>query len=381
MPERLVIRYDGVGQPLRVWRTTANGEGFVAVRPDAASRAPGLPVWVIVPAECVGYARTRLAIHQRDQLMRAVPFALEDQIAEPIESLQFAISSGVEGSQEAWWIGMDRLRAWLEDLASRSVRPEVLLSEAALAATSGESESPAMDVWTEDGGRRVVLVQGETRTALPPEIWEEWQTANADAVQTSSSPAGEPLESMLLRAAARAPVRPDGNLLAGTFAPHHATAPLRRLWRVAALLAVAAGALWTGWLYADTLRLEQRRAALTEQQRDTYRSVVPGAVQIPDPAGQMRALVNGQGGNQDDFFALTSEAASLLGSMPQLHLEQLDWNAGTLELTLIGPDVSTLDAYRERCAQLPGLEADLGTVGNVPGGSRGRVSVRRSATR
>ncbi len=375
MPDRLLIRYSGPQDPLRGWRLGDAGATALGSVDSALAWPRELPAWIVVPGEFVGFACTELGVRNREQLAKAVPFALEDQLAEPVEQLQFAIAQRADGKQDAWWVRSAQLRGWLEDLSKRGVAPTVLLADTALLAEHEGTPARLRD------GERALWVESELRTSLPARALA---ALSPDHVPASTDLAtaldARAFDDLLLAAAARAPARPSSNLLTDAFAARHATAPMRTLWRAAAVLALVAIGLSIAWLFADTARLEQRRADLLEQQRSIYRSVAPDAQQIPDPVGQLRALDQNRGGGGASFVALASDVAALLGSSPQVQLQQLDWRNEALELTLIGPDVAALDAFRERCAQLPGVEAELGSVGSIAGGSEGKVQLRRRST-
>ncbi|MEO6064543.1 MAG: type II secretion system protein GspL [Lysobacterales bacterium] len=372
MPERLLIRYSGPQAPLRGWRVGDSGTSELGAADSASAWPREMPVWVVVPAEYVGFARTELGVRNRDQLAKAVPFALEEQLAEPVEQLHFAIAQRVDGRQDAWWISTSRLRAWLDDLAQRSVTPTVLLADSALL-----TEQPGGPAWLRDG-ERALSAQDDFRSSVPVHALAEFAVDPALVVaQQAMAQDTHALVDALLWAGARAAARPASNLLTDAFAARHATAPMRTLWRTGAVLALVAMGLSIAWLFADTARLEQRRAELFEQQQGAYRSVQPAAQQIPDPVGQMRALERNRGTAGASFVALAADAAALLGSSPRVQLQQLDWRGDVLEMTLIGPDVAALDAFREQCAQLPGVEAELGSVGSIAGGSQGKIQLRR----
>ncbi len=372
MPERLLIRYSGPRVPLRGWRVGDAGATALG-SVDVASGWPGeLPVWIVVPAQDVGYARTRIGVRNREQLARAVPFALEEQLAEPVEQLHFVVIARIDGTQDAWWINRAKLQHWIEDLAARGISPTVLLSEAALLVEHPDAPSVTRD------HQRALVMGDEARTSLPLSVRDQFEAeAPPPALDAPASPT---LEALLVSAAALAPTRPGSNLLSEGFTARHATAPMRSLWRAAAALALVAVVLSAGWLFADTARLEKRRTELFEQQQSIYRSVVPDASAVPDPVGQLRGLDRSRGATGSDFLALAADAASLLGSSPQVKLQRLDWRSEVLELTLIGTDVAAIDAFREQCAQLPGTDAQLGAVGSIAGGIEGKIQLRRRPT-
>jgi len=370
MQDRLLVRYESAHASLRAWRIGDAGAVALGSATDASQWPRDLTTWVVVPAASVGYALTRMGPLRREQLARAIPFALEDQIAEPVERLQFAVVPRNDGAQEAWWVARAQLREWMENLADRDVTPSVLLPETALLAEGGVAAGRF------DDGASSLLLHTSVRTSIPYAVLADLEPDAAD--ESLALRAREPgsLEAALCEAAQRAPNRPASNLLVETFAPRHATSSIRAVWRTAALLGLLAAVLATGWLFADRARLEQRREALFEQQQAIYREAVPGARQVPDPVGQLRAL-RGADREGSQFLETATAVASLIGANPQLKLQQIDWRNEALEVTVIAADVAALDAFRQQCDQLPGTTAELGAVARVPGGTEGRIELRK----
>src|SRR5688572_19330343 len=126
---RLVIRYRGPGEPLDWLSEDERGRVLqgphAAGAPPAAALAGAREIIVLVPASEALVAETRLAARARDQLGRAIPYALEDQLAEPVEALHFAwVAAG--DAQLVAYVRAEVLRAWRADLATRGIEPDVV---------------------------------------------------------------------------------------------------------------------------------------------------------------------------------------------------------------------------------------------------------------
>ena len=67
---------------------------------DAAAAANGLRALVLVPGvECL-LATVQIPGHNRKKLLRAAPYALEEQLSDDVENLHFAVGAAPEG--DAW---------------------------------------------------------------------------------------------------------------------------------------------------------------------------------------------------------------------------------------------------------------------------------------
>ncbi|HET9484926.1 MAG TPA: type II secretion system protein GspL [Xanthomonadales bacterium] len=396
---RVVIRYRGPGAALS-WLAEdergriVDGPHAMASAPPRATLAGAREVVVLVPATDALVAETKLATRARDQLARAIPFALEDQLAEPVEAMHFAHVAAGDGQLVAY-VRRDTLRAWLEDLASRGIEPDVVAPESlGLPLANGRAtvliESHAALVRLGDG--RAFSVE---REALP--AWlarcegprDERGRIVADVLDLTtegSAPllaldVADTLEGPALPLLARGARAPLPNFLGGGFAARHRGESTRRLWRLAAVLTVAAVLLAFGHAVTERVLLARRAAALSAEIERTYRAAFPGVTRITaNPRGQMegelrRMRVGAQGAGA---LALLQRVAPIVTSGTQHRIEGIEYRNGTLELEVQAPAVVALDALREGVATLPGLRVELAAATTGERGASGRLRIREA---
>ena len=103
MSERLLIRLHADGQ--LSWLAQGAGgrllSGTNAGAPPAATLARSQRIVVLVPSEHVVLLEADAVSTRRAQLAKAVPFALEDQLASPVEELHFALPDTIAGGRIA----------------------------------------------------------------------------------------------------------------------------------------------------------------------------------------------------------------------------------------------------------------------------------------
>nr|MDQ2696253.1 type II secretion system protein GspL [Pseudomonadota bacterium] len=91
---------------------------------DLAARAGGLRPVLTAPAEAVLLTSARLPGRQRGTWLKAVPFALEDNLAEDVEDLHFAVGAPPPGGEvPVAVVRHDDLRGWLSACAGAGVAP------------------------------------------------------------------------------------------------------------------------------------------------------------------------------------------------------------------------------------------------------------------
>jgi len=247
------------------------GANSGAPPPEALARARRIVA--LVPSEQVLLLDTPRMSAQRTQFLKAVGFALEDQLASPVEDLHFAIPERLDAARVTVAIvARDVLRAWLARLAADRIRPDVLIPET-LAVPAGSSGTVVLEE------ERAFLRNSSTAVACDfagvPQWLEILAADQADAFmpEVRDFRAAIPLRlpgkvghyharqrDPLAYFAAQLPAEPALNLLQGEFAPAHRGAPARRLWRNAAALAAAAVFLLFVYTGVDCLRLSRESA-------------------------------------------------------------------------------------------------------------------------
>jgi len=393
MSERLLVRLqpddsltwltqDAAGRALSGTNTGA---------PPAEIVARARRIVALVPAEKVLLLETPRLAAQRAQFLKAVPFALEDQLASPVEELHFAVPERLDEARvPVAVVARDVLRDWLARLAAERIHPDALIPET-LALPATANGSVVLD-------EERALLRSAT-TALACDIaglqgWLEVVAANeADAFVPevrdfrAAIPLRLPGRIGQYHARQRDPLHyfaaqlagdPPLHLLQGEFAPAHRHAPALRLWRAAAALVAVALVLSFAYAGADSWRLARESDRLDAAMRDTLHQAFP---EMDKVAGEPRALMDSalkrfsSGSESGGLLHVLAEVAPVLGSSTRSALRSIEYHNGTLELGVRAPDVPTLDLMRERLGNVPGLKAEVTAANTVGDGVDGRVRV------
>lgn len=378
-----------------------DSEGRLSWLGSAGRTLPGVPprqrieqarrIVVLVPSEDVLLTGATLSARSQAQLLRALPFAVEDQLLAPVEDLHVVPVPvpGLEGDRRAVLVvARTRLREWLDRLGADGIRPDVLIPET-LALT------PATALIEAD--RALVRIAPDAAWACPAGDLAEWlrQTGvpAADLTIHDLRPAPNASTAGSGEAGARdglgllaSSLPAAGNLLEGAFAPAHRRAAGGRLWRLAAALAALVVLLGLAERGLGVLQLSRESAALQAAIDQRVREAVPeldGAALAGVEPGQLlqRRLESLRGGGGEGLLGLLGRIAPVLASGTRIQTRGIEYRNGALELGLRAPDVQTLDALRERLAMLPGLRAEItGTspVDAAQGGSGVDARIRVS---
>lgn len=383
MPERVLLQLDSQGRP--TWLETAQRGAL----PMQAWPPAGREAVLLLPAEAVLLTRAPRVARSEGLLRQALPFAVEDRLATPVEQLHFAFS-GAGDPVELAVVEARRLQEALAALDAQGLTAVAAYSEASLLPATEPGHGLVVLA-----GERVLLRSADgvllsERASLLPQLMALLEEAKPTAAWTvircgdaalDALPPALALQaqsvstlSALLALRLGSPAGPD--LLQGRFAPRLRGDALPWLKRAAAV-----GGLAVLLAFAQALVERQQLQARIESQQmamaDLLREALPGTTTVVDPRAQLEIeytrLLRGAGG--DDALALLARVAPSVAGSSRYTLESIDYRSGGLELTLRAPDVATLDGLREALSGL-GLAAELTSATPGQGGVEGRISLR-----
>ncbi len=422
MAEIFVIRVAGADASETDWlavdssgaRRGEPGQGTLA---DAAAAAEDRRVYVMVPA-------TEVLLTSADvpakgaRLLQALPFALEEQVAQDVDRLHFAAGerrsngripvavverefldtllarlreAGMEPAgvfSEAQGLARipGTLSALIEDdriilndgasmeLALEGMRPgDALAAIGALddPAEHGESAGDTAEV------PRHLLIYSDPEVAQRHELEFQALRQQLDSLEVKLLPDGA-LPRLAVTVAAGSGI----NLLQGRYAPRSATGSLLRPWRAAAALAAALIVLTligSGLRYAE-LRAEDER--LRAEIVEAFQATFPWVREVRDPRAQMNselARLGRGGGTQQtprQFLETLESISAAMGQASGTRIEAISYRDGVMDIRLTAPDVATLDRLRKLVDQDGRFTARIQSTDQQEGSVRSRLQIQ-----
>ena len=364
------VRLDEAGRPLAPGR-----QGSLT---EAAIEAAGRRVVVLAPTADLFLTRAVVPTNSRPRARKAMPFAVEEQLAEDIESLHFALGTrDADGRWPVAVVARERMDAWLEQLHEAGILPDRFLPEPAALPLAPGGASLLLEA------DRILLrdqpwsAQSATRETLPG-LLELLMARNEAGIELQVWHCGGELPVWMEPVSARIEPCPDGplgvlasglaasdsavDLLQGAYSRKEQYGRLWRPWRAAAALLVAGVLLAAVQHGLDYRRLKAESDELSAQIGQVYRSAFPEG-RVVNPRAQMEQQLNmlrqqqGAGGN--DFLSLVAQMGGVLSGTPGVELMGVNFRDGRVDLELTASDVQTLDRLKQQLVERGGLSVDI----------------------
>jgi general secretion pathway protein L len=387
------------------WRTDSWGDQPSSDAPlsEAAQAAAGRRVVALVPAADCILAGVDLPTRNRERMARAVPFVLEDRLADDVEELHFAL--GTRDAQDKIRVAVvarHRMDAWLETLQAVGITPNSLVPE-----VLALPREPA--AWTllrapdrvllrraeQDG----LLFDPDNLATLLPLALTEADPVPARIVVIDCAPEAPPLPPLGAELETRAPKLGDCdplrllaagyrpaeaiNLLQGEYSQTDRARRLWRPWRAAAALTLAWLVLQWGWTWLDQRRLAEQELELRTRITRIYLETVPEASKVVDPRLQMQrgidALRTGKGRGAGGVIDLLSRSLEPLTKTPSLHIASLRYKNRTLTVNLDLSNLQVLDGLKSQL-ESHGLRVEIRTARSREDKVEGVIAIRGSGT-
>lgn len=367
----------------------------------------------LVPGEVAIYCLADIPARQSRFISQALPYAVEEQIAQDIDSVHLALGSRTEQGYPVAAIDREHMRQWAQMFSGWAhVRLEAIYPDASLLPRT-------------DGGWCICL-DGDTAMLVSARgEWLSMQAANLGMFgHTLAAPSGDDVVADIpvtvygtedelnrqqpvlseLAGSGRLSVRSEllelmplellahahyhhlcspVNLCQGVFSAKTGKASPLKPWRP--LIAVAA--VWFGVQIALNTGMgfyyQNQAQELTGEAMALYRDAFPGDRRTQ--AGNVRRVVEGQlrvaGSNEPemDFLTLMKYTGQQYDRLPGS--QSVDFNSvnysrtrGELVVDVRADSYDRLSALRNGLAQ-QGLEVQIGSVVNEASGARGRLTV------
>ncbi|MCV6636391.1 type II secretion system protein GspL [Candidatus Albibeggiatoa sp. nov. NOAA] len=330
------------------------------------------PVYVLFTGTQCTLQQAETPTKQRQRLAQAIPYILEEQLAQDVELLHFAIGTPRNNEVAVAVVSHDTMQTCLQAFQQQGIQPTMILPEMLALPYHGESTWSVM-LWEE----KVIVRTGEsagfsielnnvsallqTQTSLPEKI-HVFSSPQNEALLTTLHGLGvnveqhshsEPTLAWFVRSLkSYHPL----NCLQDEYIPQNKATSLWKVSRLTlALLGILAIVL-VGQIWLEVQQLKQQRQQLTQQINQLYRQTFPDARKVVNARAQMeQKLLSFQKQNQQpvapSFLQLLKSISPALSQAKDFQLQRLDYRHGNFDLQITVADLQSLEKVKQQLAR------------------------------
>ncbi len=383
---------------------------------EVANAAAGKKVIALVPSFDVLRTEISIPIRSTSKILKALPFAMEEQLAEDVDALHFAIGPrSADGRLQVAIVHRSKMENWLSSIDAAGLKlaglyadgdalgdipsTAILLIEsdrATLRDVDGSVavvDRPGLDAMSELwlARRRTQVGEG----AASPTNLIVYTTPDAqeglDKFTAGMQTRVDMLDVKLLsdgalpRMAANIVVDEGVNMLQATYAPHSDLALYWSAWRVAAILLLCVTSAFVGIKILEIVQMNREVVALDAAIEQAFRYTFPEVREIRgDPRAQFRSMMRelgnaSAGGNQGGFLDTLQSIAEAVAEQRTVNakLETINYRGGVMELRILAPNVDSLDTIQKTISKNSDLSAEIQSANPEGNQVMGRLQIKR----
>jgi general secretion pathway protein L len=408
MADILLLHYDP-GVPDQATWSHVNNNGELTSRitsgtlADAAIVADQHKVVVLIDSANVHLNHVKLPTSNRQKMLRAIPFALEDQLAEDVEQFHFVIGkSESDYGVPVAGIRKDTIESLLNAFNEAGIVVDVVLPDAIC--------SP-----TEEGQWSVVIYGDKALVQFYDQIGTVIDTVNLPLLLESSLTDTEVKPAKIVyyylesETPPLAPEQSDTdietvkiaynthplvifggaytkakslNLLQGQYKPKRKTTGQWHRWRLAASLAAVWLVLYLGTALFELNRLERNNNALSAEIDRIYKKAFPASKRIINARVQMEQKLNElKGGGStasSQFLPLLTDSATIISNQQDIQIKSIDFRNNLMNIGLTANKLQSVETLNKQLNTSSTIKAEIISATSEKNRVNGSIRMQRS---
>jgi len=420
MSEYLVIRLGEHPEQQAHWIAVdssgaMHGPPVAGLLSEAKADIGAREVIVLVPSTEVLTTSVDLPIRGGAKLQAALPYALEEYLADDVDKLHFAAGPRrASGKTPVSVVNHERIAEWNELLADADIHASSIIAESyGLARIPGTISMLLVknQVFINDGGDIELVMQDispgdalaaigalddgsntdssgeELAPLLPRHVLVYCDAEDEERYQHDWIAMREELGSVdvklladgvMPRLAATVATGAGINLLQGMYGAKKEYGSLFRQWKYAAILLLALGVIGIAAKATDYYVLLRQEAELRQIFNTEYRQILPGAPDTADPARVIESLKRRVGTvTSTPVFLQSMEQLSLaMQQNPEASIVAISYRAGVVDIRVTAPNVSMLDNIERAVDQNGQFQATIQSTDQDGERVNGRIQIQ-----
>jgi general secretion pathway protein L len=344
------------------------------------------PPLELIPGTNVLLTQANIPSKQWRRIVQAVPYVLEEQLADDVEDLHFALGKRepVSGNIIVAVIARLQIEAYLQELGAAGLTPAMLMPDILAVPKPDDGwgilyiddlvlvrtdlyggfaiESDCLNT-----ALRLALVEHEGNLPQQITVFAGTQpNATLIELQALGIPVVEKThEKGVFAWLAQGLIKDKPlNLLQNKYSPQDKVAALLRPWRLSAVLLIILGGLHIAQQGVEYQQLSQQRQALNAQIEKIYRETFPQARKIVNPRVQMEQKLKALRAKkshttqENHFLSLLNKISLPLTRTPSFNIKRLDYRQGYFDIQLEVANLQALEYLKKRLSS-KGLKVEI----------------------
>ena len=372
-------------------------------------------VIILVPSAEVLTTSVDLPIKGGAKLQAALPYALEEYLADDVDKLHFAAGPRrASGKTPVSVVNHERIAGWIELLAGADIHASSIIADSyGLARIPGTISMLLIEnqVFINDGGDIELVMQdvspGDALAAigalddgsktddseeaeaplLPRHVLVYCEAEDEERYQHDWIAMREELGSVdvklladgvMPRLAATVATGAGINLLQGVYGAKKEYGSLFRQWKYAAILLLAFSVIGIAAKATDYYILLRQEAELQQIFNTEYRQILPGAPDTVDPARVIASLKRRVGTvtSTPVFLKSMEQLSRAMQQNPEATIEAISYRAGVVDIRVTAPNVAMLDNIERAVDQNGEFQATIQSTDQDGERVNGRIQIQ-----
>ena len=345
---------------------------------DLRSLTKGRRVVVLLPNSDVVLTQVNIPSKNKKQLAQAIPFALEDTLAEDIENLHFAThQQEALGDSNVAIINRERLDLVITLLRKNGITAHYILPQLLSQAYSENTWSIIQQPIDLNGNRPITIRLTEfngfscDKNLLNIFLTEQLEKTEPEALVTNIDVSELPksLQSLSLTTVDPTLVQYNSiekalplNLLTGFVSQKSVSSFDWKAWRPPIILASLIGIIWLGIMGWQNSELQQQNKQLSQSINSLFKATFPESRLIDAPqqmSNELTKLKKGTSGTVGSPLPLIADISPLLKLYKDLTLKEIRYQENELVLVMQAPSLTHLENFKKDAAKKSNLKVSI----------------------
>ncbi len=341
---------------------------------DIHKMASGKKVVVFIPNEDVLLTSVNIPSSNKKQLLQAVPYALEERLADDIEALHFTIQTEKDSDlTHVAVINHQKMEYWLNQLHQHAIHPHYILpslyaipfKEKSWTLISKQNKSYLrQDKWSGfscDNSLLPLFLEEELKKQAPEAIYyagdqEQYPEILAAFEKHSLSDANEVHYDNIVKTL-------ELNLLTGFSRGESALFNFNwKPWLPTTILASLVGILWLGMMAWQNHLLNNKLTHLETEIESVYKKTFPTS-RIQNAPVQMQqkleALQKGSGSTGSSPLQAIATVSPFFKKFPKISLKEIRRQNNELLFIISAPNLTRLEAFKNTLIKEGALKVEI----------------------